>query len=313
MAALYQDELYEMVTGRSGVARLQLFGVIFGTSRAVVYVEPTDHKVTSNTARTQLLIDGEPLPWADWAAEFRNHLPDEIARLIEQVTGGTTSSDHRQAIRERLRQIRDLFRLSRYRPAKSGDLTIDPSSFVAGGKVRPTESTKTDGHGRGGGTGGRAGDIYALFLTGEGTPGEESRTNPDPEVRWVTVAEGTRTPGDQEDRAGKYLPEQNLLLINGDFRVYDDMIERWCKQYAHAPGARPVVQEVVREWFEQALIETVLGVYSLRDARYWSVEQIRDAMSEEALTAAVMPRYHIEMSVRRALGAKLGTLKEKTG
>ena len=97
-------------------------------------------------------------------------------------------------------------------------------------------------------------------LTGDGTPGEESRTSPDPEVKWVTVAEGTRTPGDQEDRAGKYLPEQNLLLINGDFRVYDDMVERWCKQYAQAPGARNVVQEVVREWFEQALIETVLGV-----------------------------------------------------
>ena len=314
MAALFQDELYEMVTGRAGVARLQLFGVIFGTSRVVIYVEPTSvggKEVASNTARTQLLIRGEPLPWADWAAEFRTHLPDEITRLIEQVTGSTTSSDHRQAIRERLRQIRDLFRLSRYRPAKSGDLTIDPSSFVPGGKARPTDNLKSEGHGRGGGSGGRAGDIYALFLTGDGTPGEESRTSPDPEVRWVTVAEGTRTPGDQEDRAGKYLPEQNLLLINGDFRVYDDMIERWCKQYSHAPGARPTVQEVVREWFEQALIETVLGVHSLRDARYWTIEEIRDALSEEALTATVMPRYHIEMSVRRALGAKLGTLKEK--
>ncbi len=33
--------------------------------------------------------------------------------------------------------------------------------------------------------------------------------------------------------------------------------------------------------------------------------------SEEALTAAVLPRYHVDIAVKRALGAKLGTLKEK--
>ncbi len=68
---------------------------------------------------------------------------------------------------------------------------------------------------------------------------------------------------------------------------------------------------MVREWFEQALVETVLGVHGLRDARYWAIDDIREALSEEALTSAVMPRYHIEMSVRPALGAKLGTLKDK--
>jgi len=315
MAALFQDELYEMMSGRAGVARLQLFGVIFGSNRVVIYVEPTSLAgkiVTSNTARTQLLINGEPLPWADWAAEFRAKMPDEITRLIEDVTAGANSPDHHQAIRERLRQIRDLFRLSRYRPAKSGDLSIDESSMMPGGKPRVTEGDKTAGSGRSGsGSGGRAGDIYALFLTASGTPGEEVRSGPDPQVKWVTLAEGTRTPLDMEDRAGKYQAELDLLLINGDFRVYSDMVERWCKQYAHAPGARPHVQEVVREWFEQALVETVLGVHALRDARYWAIDDIRQALSEEALTSAVMPRYHIEMSVRRALGAKLGTLKEK--
>jgi Histidine kinase-, DNA gyrase B-, and HSP90-like ATPase len=315
MAALYHDELYEMVTGRAGTARLQLFGVIFGSNRVVIYVEPTStpgRALTSNTARTQLLLNGEPLPWADWAAEFRANMPTEIARLMEQVTAGTVSSDHRQAIRERLRQIRDLFRLSRYRAAKSGDLAIDPESFVSGGKPRESEPRAHDGGGRGGGgAGGRAGDVYALFLMAGGTPGEQVRADPEPEVTWVTVAEKTRLAPDMEDRAGKYLFEQNRLLINGDFRVYTDMVERWCKTYSHAPGADSTVQEVVREWFEQALIETVLGVHALRDARYWTVENIKEALAQEALTAAVMPRYHIEMSVRRALGAKLGTVKDK--
>src|SRR5439155_4517577 len=42
IAALYQDELYEMLTGRAGVARLQSFGIIFGHDRVVIYVEPTN-------------------------------------------------------------------------------------------------------------------------------------------------------------------------------------------------------------------------------------------------------------------------------
>src|SRR5262249_26440847 len=39
VAALFQDELYEMVTGRAGTSRLQHFGVIFGHHRVVIYVE----------------------------------------------------------------------------------------------------------------------------------------------------------------------------------------------------------------------------------------------------------------------------------
>jgi hypothetical protein len=33
--------------------------------------------------------------------------------------------------------------------------------------------------------------------------------------------------------------------------------------------------------------------------------------SEEALTAAVLPRYHIDMNVKRTLGSKIGSLKEQ--
>ena len=62
VAALYQNELYEMVSGRQGVARLQSFGVIFGHNRVVIYLEPLNGKargLTSNTARTLLLLNGK--------------------------------------------------------------------------------------------------------------------------------------------------------------------------------------------------------------------------------------------------------------
>ena len=138
-AALYQDELYEMMTARAGVARLQSFGVIFGHNRVVIYVEPLiveGTKLTPNTARTQLLMNNEPLPWSDWAAEFRSKLPEPIQELMEEVSGTSAVSDHKQSIRERLKQVRDLFRISRYRPVRSGKLMIDDEFTTVGGKAK---------------------------------------------------------------------------------------------------------------------------------------------------------------------------------
>jgi hypothetical protein len=71
------------------------------------------------------------------------------------------------------------------------------------------------------------------------------------------------------------------------------------------------VEQVVREWFEQQLIEAVLGTQALRDSRQWTMQEMEKIWSEEALTAVVMPRYHVDLNVKRALGAKLGTLKER--
>ena len=314
MAALYQDELYELVTARAGTARLQLFGVIFGYNRVVIYVEPdsnSEHSVVPVTARTHLLMDEEPLPWADWAAEFRQKIPEEIKDLMEEVTAGSTSGDHKQAIKDRLKQIRDLFRISRYRRSSAGALNV--AEDTVGGETKEKDTPdQRKGSGKGGGRGGRAGDIYALFAVEDGEPGEEILADIDPIVRWVKVKDGTRVPPFLDDRAAKYLAEQNEILINEDFRVFTDMMDRWAERYSDAPGARSHVEDAVREWFEQALIETVLGVQALSGSQEWNMEDIAKAWSEEALTAAVMQRYHIDNSIKRVLGARLGSLKEKS-
>lgn len=312
IAALYHDELYEMAVGRAGVSRLQSFGVIFGHNRVVIYVEPkdTDKKLTANTARTSLLIDGESLPWADWAAEFRGNMPKAIADLMDEVGAASGSTDHRQSILDRLKQFRDLFKFSRYRPARNGSLILDPESNVPGAGTHETgSSSPQEGQPKPRVGEGRAGDIYALFLSAKGIPGEEFNAIQEPEAKWIRVADGTRTSPDLEDRSAKYLPQQNLLLINGDFRVFSDMVDRWCKFYSHVPGARATVEQAVREWFEQQLIEAVMGALALKGSSQWTLGDTEKLWTEEALTAVVMPRYHIDVSVKRALGQKLGTLK----
>lgn len=312
IAALFRDELYEMMGGRGGVARLQQFGVIFGYRQVVIYVEPHSTatcRVTSNTARTQLLMNSEGLPWAEWAAEFRRQMPDEISALMEAIVAGSSSSDHRQAIRERLRTIRELFKFARYRPTPAGDKRVSTED-MAGGSSQRSEGRESGGsRSSGGSRGGSGGNIYSLFLTDDGDPATEVQGAIEPDVKWVTVEDGTRMSGVLEDRAAKYFPEQNLLHINGDFRGITALIDRWTEKYAAVPGAHREATDACREWFEQSLVETVMGVMSLKDSREWTIEDISRCLSEEALTAAVMPRYHIDIAVKRALGSKLGTLK----
>jgi Histidine kinase-, DNA gyrase B-, and HSP90-like ATPase len=312
-AALYKNELYEMLSGRAGRARLQHFGVLLGHNRVVIYVEPvngTSTKITTNTARTQLLVNNEPLPWSEWAVEFQEQMPEAIKQLMEEIAAGSSASDHSKSIRERLKQIMDLFKVSRYRPIPSGELLIDESRITRGGQPQHRGGGSGGSGGSTGKKGGTAGGVYSVFLKTDGVPGETARPDPFPRVRWVSVKDGTRELGDIEDRAARYIVEQNQLLINADFRVFTDMIDHWSREFAdNKTAVAGVVQDAVRGWFEQTLVEAVLGVQALKDAKEWSVEDVEAALSEEALTAAVLPRYHVHNAVKRELGSKLGKLQ----
>ena len=63
--------------------------------------------------------------------------------------------------------------------------------------------------------------------------------------------------------------------------------------------------------FEQQLVEAVMGAQSLRHSTEWTSEQIQDLWTQEALTAVVLPRYHIDMECKRTLGAKIGGFKDE--
>jgi hypothetical protein len=314
IGALFQDEIYDLALGRKGTALLQLFGIVFGHNRVVMYVEPDaeTQRVEANTARTSLSVNGEPLPWSDWAAEFRENLPDELKDLVEELGSKSASSDHRQSIRERLKQIAHLLRLTRYRRTRTGSDTLDPDSIIGGGSERRGGSNRGEGDGISGGRGGRGGSVYHLFLATNGETGEEATVQGEPERKWLSVADGTRTVGDMEDRAAKYLVQQNLLLINGDFRVFTDMITHWSKRYNSVAGAEAAVRETVREWFEQQLVEAIMGAQALRDSPEWTMDVLDQLWSPEALTSVVIPRFHVNAAIARMLGAKLGSLKDKS-
>ena len=126
-----------------------------------------------------------------------------------------------------------------------------------------------------------------------------------PRTVWIGVEDGTCALGFLEDRAAIYLPEQNLLQISRDFWVFGGMVEHCNKVAAAQIGAEPVVEATVRGWYEQALVETVIGVRALRHRKEWSDRDIEKALSPEALTAAVMQRYHVARCTAEELQRKL--------
>ncbi len=314
LGAIFDGEVYDSYTGRAAFGPLQDFGIIFGARRVVIYIEPQVDGVQSNTARTNLLINGEPLPWHEWAEEFRSKMPQEIKDMMEEVAAGIPDDDHRKAIRDRLKSIRDLFQLSRYKPTLGGTVTVNPASTTVGGQ-RGTGNGGSGPSTGGGNRGGRTGNIYARHRAKTGVKANEVDDLPDVTVKWVSVTNGTRNPGDIEDRAAKYLRDQNVLLINEDFRGVTDLIDRWTKAYKGVlvgPNMLEVIKDTVKEWHEQSLIETVLGALALDGSPEWTTEQFNRAISEEALTAACLSRYHVDMAVKRTLGQRIQSLS-KTG
>ena len=321
MAALYQDELYDRATARAGTAMLQQFGVLFGSRQVVLYLEPNaidGSLLTTNTARTTLRLNGEGLPWSDWAHEFREKMPHALAEFVKEKALASTEKDHVKSIKDRLKGVMDLYRVSRYRPVPQGTYLSDSDSVAHVSVAQGSGSQSKGGGGKGSSIGTTAkgkrdsevGNVYHLFEKKDGgTPSERSQTDPFPVVNWVSRKDDTREEGDMEDKAAKYVANQNTLMVNADFRVFADMIDRLAKTKGMAPGGidiRPTVTDVVHAWFEQALIETVIGVQQLKGSKEWGPTHIETALSEEALTAAVMQRYHVFNSCKRELGAKLG-------
>jgi hypothetical protein len=130
-AAVYGDELYDILPQtRGGYGRLQDFGIRFGYERVVLHLEPhvQADRLQCNTARTMLLLDQEPLPWARWGEEFAAAMPAEIRQLQERAASAD-AVPREEAIRQRVTAILLLYRLSRYRPsARPSQVRIEPAA-----------------------------------------------------------------------------------------------------------------------------------------------------------------------------------------
>jgi len=318
IVTVHGDELYDLVgQTRGGYGRLQDFGVRFGYERVVIHLQPQvqPQRLQTNTARTTLLFDHEPLPWARWGDEFAAAMPEEIRRLQEHAasTDGTPRQD---AIRSRVASILPLYRLSRYRPTQpprpspaTADRDAPPTKTRRAKPTAPTTPPTKDADSI------FTGDTASPNPADGAPPADVSDSQGDadpivdlPDVAWISARDGTRAAGDLEDQAARYHPARHELTVNADFRAINDLTTHWQRRYTGIPGAHAVIEAHVREWCEQVLIEVVLAARSST----WSQDQLDALLSPTAFTAALLPRHLLHAMLQKRLAQKLGAPRTGT-
>jgi hypothetical protein len=321
-AAVFAEELYDILPQtRGGYRRLQDFGIRFGYERVVLHLEPRvpAGRLQCNTARTLLLLDHDPLPWARWAEEFAAAMPTEILRLQERAASADCLP-RQQAIRNRVSAIMPLYQLSRYRPTRpprqlsvksTGDGTGDEPAGRSAIRPQPRGAPPTAE------TVQPPASKDPVYAGSDREPsGEPADDHPGPggvvdlpDVAWISARDGSRAIGDLEDRAARYHLERHELTINGDFRAITDLISHWQDRYRGIAGARTVIEAQVREWCEQILVEVVLAARSSS----WSDEQLHALLSPTSFTAALLPRHLLHATLQKRLGQKLGAPRSDLG
>jgi hypothetical protein len=314
-AGVHGDELYDALPQtRGGYGRLQDFGIRFGYERVVLHLEPQVQpgRVECNTARTLLLLEHEPLPWARWGEQFTAAMPDEIRQLQERAATAD-GIPRQQAIRNRISAIMPLYRLSRYRrtqPPRQPSTGSSVNSARDGHVGRASTRIQADRNSPAANSGQRLADAESARDGSGSVPAADRADGPSgsdtaldlPDVAWISARDGSRAPGDLEDQAARYHPGHHELTINADFRAITDLIRHWQDRYTGIPGARAVIEAQVREWCEQVLVEVVLAARNST----WSNEQLEALLSPTSCTAALLPRHLLHATLQKRLAQKLG-------
>ena len=301
-ALINQNEIFDISDARSN--RLAYFGVIFGRDRVVIYVEP--ESAVQNTSRTGLVHpDGSPLKWDAWQDGFRTNMPPILREFLDRLINENSKDSHSDSIRERLKALKDLFRISRYRRSNNGTLLANPEIEAPHGTGHTARTDRTSDRQTTGGSGVRPGSLATSLLSelannsGGGVAVEAVSPDPFPCVQWGSETDALR------DRAAEYLPADNLIVANKDFQGLRDLIAYFAKTYQDTPELLQVIEDAVKEAFEQVLTECVAGALSLRHRQYWNLDDFERAISREALTTVVMQRYWMLGQIRRTLSSRI--------
>lgn len=318
VAALHRDELHCFkASGPSGYKELQAsFGIRLGAERVVIYVEPTGPRVAPSGARTTLTVDGRVADdlWTVWGEQFQQGMPAELAAL--QAAGAAGGGEYRLAdVEAKLAEHAGLFVLSRHRAPRPPAARrrddhdreavrvdeLDPPAAPSASEVadvrlrapRPSEMV----------TAAVAVEPVEPVKGVERRPAEATFALP--AVRFVSTRDGSRAPGELEDRVARYDPQRDELTVNVDDRLVGDLERFWREQYQGRVDASQEVLATVRAGLVRTLAQVVRGVQDRAASGPWTDDDIATALSPEALTAAAHERLLQHQALRRALAHRL--------
>jgi hypothetical protein len=308
-ALINEDEVFDISDSRSN--RAAYFGVIFGRDRVIIYLEPDN--VMQNTTRTDLVRpDGSNVTWEKWQDEFRLKMPAELKLFLDELQNEIANESHTDSIKERLKELKELYKLSRYKVNPKGVVFADPNQETEyeGGSERMGDpnlvSISTTPK-----LGPKPGPLSNALLTAlaeesVGLRVTASEPDPFPTVQWVSTA------GNDSliDRAAEYIQTQNVILANSDYQGLRDLINYFAKNYVDVPEVLKTIEDEVKQAFEQALTECVAGALSFKNRPHWNPSDFEKAISREALTTAVAQRYWMVSYIKRVLGSKIRAFSE---
>jgi hypothetical protein len=222
--------------------------------------------------------DGSELSWNDWQDEFRAHMPAPIHSFLESLLNQSIKASGAAQISQRLMRLKPLYEISGYQ-----ELRVAPSM-----RVKREDATKFH---ESAGEGDPASEGIDQLLPESSAPLElaESDAAPNlfPAVEWINQDQAKQLIG----RAAEYQEHSNTILANQDFKGFTDLLKYFTERYTFTDETLPLVRNAILEDAEQALMEAVAGILSLRSAGSWDWSQYQAAISKEALTAVVMVRY----------------------
>jgi len=317
MAAMYQDELYEVHGGTSRNSALKDFGVYAGHGRIVIYVEPLD-VLGANTSRTSLILKGgTPINYAEIGDAFADKMPDEIAGYMAgQVS--SEQGDHRKSILRNLKEVEEALEQARYRRSTQGKL--DHLQEDDGGRATHVNGTRERRPGSGTSSpqdaSGRVGTDYLRKSREELERRLRARkVDADPLPKIVWDEDGKDVP---EGRAATYTKALHVVTANAKFDFYLDLLD-WSIEEARSRVAssiepetlRHVCEDEVRRWFEEALSQAVVVLRPMAHDARWGPMVFENGLSDEGLTASVVShRWLLLSAIKRGLAGRLGRMKE---
>ena len=305
-ALLNQDEIFDVSDARSN--RLTHFGIVVARDRVIIYVEPDEAQ--QNTARTSLVKpDGSQLNWTAWQDEFRDNQPQEIRDFIDSMLNETAQVSHTSSILKRLKALQALFVLSGYQemevkrqskiaPAPEETELAEPEQNQAKPEQAEAEKDSAESTSKP-----KAGELPKQDLSKPDEPLEPALpdVNLFPVVEWTNEKKSPQLEG----RAAEYVRNENLVLANTDFKGFKDLVQYFLNRYAGTENSEQFIVSATNEVIEQALMECVAGVLSLKGQKNWNDNHFNTALSPEALTTAIMQRYwlasYVDQKVRQEL------------
>lgn len=304
---IYQGELYDVRTGVPGYHVVQTFGVLLGASRVAIYIEPTSGALTTDTARTRININKEDAPWEDWAAEFKTKMPQDLADFIESFDEGTKSNlDELKAIRAKFQEMLPLYNLDRYRKDPKGDKELDADSDRGLPSPLPPytpHNTVPNSH-----PGSKPPKPLFGKLKPGGTKGNLIRIEDIPEVQFLYGSEAKELMG--PTIAAHYV-HSSLIQANGDFCIFQQLIEYFVAQYQDQPGTRSKITQFLEHWVKIIIIDITLSMRTLTLSSQgfvpWASSSLdRILRDDEAFTMALAPRMLLTSTLKREIYRELG-------